>query len=104
MGILTQEALEGYRVFTDTTISRARYRIGGSWFDTPIHRRERLRDGRVAVYFSITPGVGSNVTIEEVQLFNTRNEIFASKTEAIPIHGLQEGVLYRFTFDFREVQ
>ena len=103
MGILTEAAFEGFRAYTDRTISRAQYRIGSTWRDASIHRRERLPDGRVAVYFSITPGMSGNVTIAEVRIFDTNNDVWAVKPESINIHGLQEGVLYRFTFDFREV-
>lgn len=103
MPILTATAIEGYKVDTNMKIARARYKIGSTYYETPIHRRERLTDGRVAVYFSITPGVSGNVTISEVQLFDTNNDLWAFKTESIAISGVQEGILYRFTFDFKEV-
>jgi len=102
-GILTDEAMEGFKQHTERTIARAEYVIDGVTRSAVIHRRERLRDGRVAIYFSITPGIGANVTIEEVKLYNTRGEVWAVKPETIEIHGLQQGVLYRFTFEFREV-
>lgn len=103
MPILTPTAIEGYKKDTDRKIARARYKIGSTYYDTPIHRRERLPDGRVAVYFSVTPGTSGNVTITEVQLFDTNNDLWASKTESIVINGVQEGILYRFTFDIKEV-
>ena len=103
MGILTEQAFEGYRVYTDMTVSRGRYRIGTRWFDAVIHRRERLADGRVALYFSITPQISGDVVVAQVQLIDTNNEVWADKDENIAIHGMQGGVLYRFTFDFREV-
>ncbi len=103
MPILTEAAIEGYKVDTNRKIARARYKIGDTYYDVPIHRRERLTDGRVAVYFSITPAINGNTTISEVQLFDTNNDLWASKTEKIVLNGVQEGVLYRFTFDFKEV-
>ncbi len=103
MPILTEAAIEGYKVYTNRKIARARYKIGDTYYDVPIHRRERLTDGRVAVYFSITPAISGNATISEVQLFDTNNDLWASKTEKIVLNGVQEGVLYRFTFDFKEV-
>ena len=102
-GILTDAAMEGFKTHTERTIDRAAYKVDGVWHDAVIHRRERLPDGRVAIYFSITPGISSNITIEEVRLYNTRGEVWALKPESIEIHGLQQGVLYRFTFEFREV-
>lgn len=103
MPILTAKAIEGYKVDTDRKIARARYKIGSTYYESPIHRRDRLPDGRVAVYFSITPEVSGSVTITEVQLFDTNNDLWASKTESIVIKSVQEGVLYRFTFNFKEV-
>ncbi len=103
MPILTANAIEGYKKDTERKIAFARYKIGNIYYDVPIHRRERLPDGRVAVYFSITPAAGKSVTISEVQLIDTNNDLWASKTENIVISNVQEGVLYRFTFDFKEV-
>lgn len=103
MPILTGAAMEDYKKHTERIIAYARYKIGGTYTRTEISRRERLKDGRVAVYFSIDAQSGKDVTISEVQLFDTNNDLWASKTENIVIRGVQEGVLYRFTFDFKEV-
>lgn len=103
MPILEAVAMEGYKTYTDKTIAYARYKIGNSYFKVNISRRERLKDGRLAVFFPIEAQGGNDVTITEVQLFNTNNELWASKAENIVIRGVQEGVLYRFTFEFREV-
>jgi len=101
--VLTARAIEGFKQHADREMRRARYRIGSVFYDSPIHRRERLPDGRVAVYFSITPNISGNVTISEVQIFDTNNELWASNSENIVIHGIQAGLLYRFTIDFKEV-
>lgn len=103
MPIFKENAINGYKNYTDRTIAYARYKIGGTYTKAVIHSRERLSDGRVAVYFSITPQATNNVTISEVQLFDNNNELWASKTENIIIKSVQEGVLYRFTFNFKEV-
>jgi len=103
MGILTPAAIEGFKADVNRKIARARYRIGAVYYNAVIHRRERLPDGRVAVYFSITPGIPGAVTISEVELYDSNNDLWASKTENIVISGNQEGILYRFAFDFREV-
>lgn len=101
--MLTDKAIAGLKAYIDRTIVYARYRIGGTYYKTPISRREYLKDGRVAVFFSIVPEAGQDVTIEEVQLFDTNNDLWAAKNEEIIIRGVQEGVLYRFAFDIREV-
>ena len=103
MAILTAEALEGFKQYTNRTIAYARYKIGGTYTRVEISRRERLKDGRVAVYFPIDALGQTDVTISEVQLFDTNNDLWATKEENILVRGVQEGVLYRFTFDFKEV-
>lgn len=103
MPILTAGAMEGYKKYTGRTIAYARYKVGGIYTRVEISRRERLKDGRVAVYFPIDARGKTDVTISEVQLFDTNNDLWAAKAENILIRGVQEGVLYRFTFDFKEV-
>ena len=99
--MLTEKAIAGLKAYIDRTIVYARYKINGTYYKAPISRREYLKDGRVAVYFSIIPQLGQDVTITEVQLFDTNNDLWAAKTEEIKIRGVQEGVLYRFAFDIR---
>lgn len=101
--MLTVKAMEGFKTFIEKNIAYARYKIGGTYYKTVIHRKERLTDGKVAVYFSINPQTTSNVTITEVQLFDTNNDLWASKSENIEVKSVQEGVLYRFAFDIKEV-
>lgn len=103
MPILTGKAIEGYKVYTDRSIAYAQYKIGGTYTRVAISRRERLKDGRVAVYFPIDAQGQTDVTISEVQLYDTNNDLWAAKEENILVRGVQEGVLYRFTFDFKEV-
>ena len=102
MSILTETAIEGYRAYTDKTIGYARYRLGSTWYKADISRRERMSDGRVAVYFPIIPQASTTVTVTGVQLYNKAGELWASKSESITIENVQEGVLYRFTFDLHE--
>lgn len=101
--MLTESAMEGFKSFIERNIAYARYKIGGTYYKATIHRKERLTDGKVAVYFSIIPQEQSDVTITEVQLFDTNNDLWASKAENIEIKSVQEGILYRFAFDFTEV-
>ena len=100
---MTADALEGFKKYTNRTIAYARYKIDGTYTRVEISRRERLKDGRVAVYFPIDARGQTDVTISEVQLFDTNNDLWAAKAENILVRGVQEGVLYRFTFDFKEV-
>lgn len=101
--MLTEKAIEGFKTFIERNVVYARYKIDRTYYKAEIHRKERLKDGRVAVYFSIIPQAGRDVTISEVQLFDMNNDLWAQKSENIVIRGVQEGVLYRFAFEFREV-
>lgn len=100
--MLTESAIEGYKVHTERVISHARYRLGKTWYTAQISRRERMVDGRVAVYFPIIPQSQEAVTITGVQLYSKDGKLWAEKDEDIKIESVQEGVLYRFTFDLHE--
>lgn len=100
--MLTESAIEGYRAYTERTIGYARYKLGSTWHTAQLSRRERLADGRVAVYFSILPQSSATVKVTAVQLYDKTGALWAEKTENITIESVREGVLYRFTFDLRE--
>lgn len=100
--MLTDSAFEGYKKYTERTLSHAMYKIGSTWYKANISRKERMKDGRVAVYFPIIPQAGTAVTIAGVRLYDTDGQLWAEKRESIKIESVQEGVLYRFTFDFHE--
>lgn len=101
--MLTAKAMEGFKNFIETNIMYAKVKIDNDYRTIKIHRKERLTGGQVAIYFSITPQASKDVTIKEVQLYDRNNDLWATKSEDILIKSVQEGVLYRFTFDFKEV-
>ena len=100
--MLTAQAKEDFKQFIERIISYAVVTVNGKAEKKVIHRRERLSDGRVAVYISITPQLGTAATIQKVQLYNTAGKLWAEKEEDIQLSNVQEGVLYRFVFDFVE--
>lgn len=102
--MLQSVAFEDLKDFVNMRIAYARVKIDGVFTQVPIERRERLKNGKQALYFSVTPQANHDVTITEVQLYNTNSDLWLKKAENIPIKAVQEGVLYRFTFDFKEVQ
>lgn len=51
---------------------------------------------------SITPEVSGTTTITKIQLYDTASKLWAEKSEAIKLKGTQQGVLYRFSFNFKE--
>ena len=102
--MLTAQAMEDFKVFIDRSIAYAKVTISGKTEEYKIHRRERLKDGRVAVYIQITPQAVKTVTVEKVQLYNYGGKLWAEKSEEIELSQVQEGVLYRFTFSVKEVE
>ena len=100
--MLTTQAINDFKDFVDNIIAYAKVTISGNTTKAVIHRRERLADGRVAVYIQITPQANTSVTVQKVQLYNKNNQLWAEKTENIPLSNVQEGVLYRFVFKFEE--
>lgn len=100
--MLTTTAINDFKNFIDNIIAYAKVTVNGVTEKRVIHRRERLKDGRVAVYVSITPQTSSAVTVQRVQLYNKNNELWADKAVNIPLNNVQEGILYRFVFDFTE--
>ena len=102
--MLTAQAMEDFKVFIDRSIAYAKVTISGKTEEYKIHLRERLKDGRVAVYIQITPQAGKTVTVEKVQLYNYGGKLWAEKSEEIELSQVQEGVLYRFTFSVKEVE
>jgi hypothetical protein len=99
--MLTTAAINGFKAHIDRTIAYAKYKIGSTYYQAVIHKKEVLPDGRVAVYFTInTTGAA---TITEVQLYDTSGQLWASKAESISVSSAQQGVLYRFTFAIQEV-
>jgi hypothetical protein len=102
MGLLTAEAIEGYKEYTKRTIAYARYRAGGTYYRANISSVSVLPDGRLAVDFLIDHTVPGDINVTEMQLFNTNNKLWLSKPENILRKDVQEGILYRFTFTIQE--
>ncbi len=100
--MLTSTAIEGYKKYTEKTISYAQYKLGSTWYTASVSRKERLSNGKVAVYFSIIPQSSTAVTINGVRLYDVNGDLWAEKKESIKVESVQEGVLYRFTFDLHE--
>lgn len=100
--MLTAQAIEDFRQFIENNIAYAQVTVSGSVTKMAIHRRERLSDGRAAVYLEITPQANTAVTIQRVQLYNKNKQLWADKAENIKLSDVQEGALYRFVFKIEE--
>lgn len=100
--MLTPDAINDFKDFIQNIIAYAKVTVNGTANKMIIQRKERLSDGRVAVYINITPQLGTTATIQRVQLYNKNNKLWADKTENIVLSNVQEGALYRFVFKFEE--
>lgn len=100
--MLKERAFESFKKFIETNIAYAKVEYGGVLHKAKIESKERLPDGRVALNISITPEVSGTTTITKVQLYDISNQLWAEKSEAIKLKGVQQGVLYRFSFNFKE--
>lgn len=100
--MLTERAFESFKKFIETNIAYAKVEYNGVLHKAEIQSKERLKDGRVALSIVITPEVSGTTTITKIQLYDIGNQLWAEKTEAIKLKGVQQGVLYRFSFNFKE--
>lgn len=83
--MLTTDAINDFKDFIDNIIAYAKVTVNGVSEKKVIHRRERLKDGRVAVYVQITPQVSGTATVQRVQLYNKNNKLWADKAVNIPL-------------------
>ena len=103
--ILTADTIEDYKKHTEARISAdAEYCLGGTWYKTKIDRKERMKDGRVAVYVPVVPHSTATVVLTAVRLYNEHTgKIWAEKNGLqISVTGTNRSILYRFTFDVKE--
>ena len=75
--MLEPQAFEDVKAFLDDIIAYAVVTVDGEEIKCPIHRRERMKDGRVAVYIQITPEESRSVTVQKVQLYNKNRQLWA---------------------------
>ena len=102
MGMMTDEAINGYKEYTKKVVGFAQYKIGSKYYKTDISNVATLSDGRVAIDFIIDHTVPGDVVITEVQLYNKSGQLWLSKAEKLTRRNVQEGILYRVTFMIRE--
>ena len=100
--MLTNRALESFKQFIESNIAYAKVEYGGVLRKAEITGKERLPDGRVAINIAITPEASGTTTITKVQLYDIGNQLWAETKEDIKLKGVQQGVLYRFSFNFKE--
>ena len=102
--ILTEAALEGYRVYTENIVSRkAKFRLTtGGWHDVNVLSLSRLPNNKIAIVVDVNPDVQGKATIAEVQLFDIHGNMWASTKEQVTVENVQVGVLWRFILNLVE--
>lgn len=100
--MLTENALKGFRDYAKRTISYARYKIGNSYFNAKITDITTDVEGKLKVDFTIDPTAHGDITVTEVQLYNTSGELWWNKSENITRKSNQEGIFYRVTINIHE--
>ena len=101
-GMLTESAIRGFKEHTRVDIEKARYKVGGTYYDAVIQSKEYMSDGRLAVKILVEPPGNNTVTVSEIQIYDTAGNLWLKKAENIVRESVSTGILYRFTFDFKE--
>lgn len=102
MGMLTANALEGYKKYTERIADYAKYKVGSTYYRAEITERKRLPDGSVALYILIDHTVPGDITVTQLQIYDTNNQLWLSTPVNIRRKSIQEGILYRVTIPITE--
>lgn len=102
--LLQPVAFQGFKEFTRVTVSHATYRVGNTYYRIKDKNltKSYLSDGRLAISILIDHTVSGKITITEIRLHDTNNNVWLIKPENIVREDVTAGVLYRFAFDFQE--
>lgn len=97
---LDNAAFTDLRSYIKRRIGFLKYRVGTTYYRTPITDAQILQSGVVRVQAQIVPN--GSVTINRVELYNNNNDLWAHQDVSITIDQGQTGVLYWFDFTLRE--
>lgn len=100
--MLTTAALTGFKEHVKRHVAYARYKVGGTYYRTEITRVYVMGDGKVAIEFQVDHTLSGNITVNEVQIFNTAGELWLTVDENITRKARQEAIFYRFTIEIKE--
>ncbi len=100
--MLTNTAITALKNCIKDNVAYAKFKVGSTYYQSPIQKAEILTDGRVAITFLIDHTISGTITVTEVQLYDHSGRLWASKVESITRRAVQEGILYRFAFTITE--
>ena len=102
MALLTSNALLGIRNYVKRRVAYAKYKIGSTYYKADIESITVLSSGIVEITFMIELSGGSG-TVTEVQLYDTENQLWLSKSESLNMSDVSEGFYYVIRIDIEEV-
>ena len=102
MALLTSAALQDIRNYIKRRIAYAKYKIGSTYYTAPIESITVLPNGVVETTFMIELSGGSG-TVTEVQLYDTENQLWLSKSESLSMSDVSEGFYYVIRVTIEEV-
>ena len=102
MALLTSTALADIRGYIKRRIAYAKFKIGSTYYRANIESIKILSNGIVEVAFMIELESGSG-TVTEIQLYNTEQQLWLSKSESLNLADVSEGFYYVVRFDVEEV-
>ncbi len=100
--MLTATALTDLREFIKSRIAYGEYRIGTTYYRVDISETEITPEGTVRIKIPITHSTPA--TINQVRLFSTANQVWASKDINVSTNSLQTHYLQWFDFNITEVE
>lgn len=101
MALLTNAAIKGYRDYTMRRIAYAKYKVGSTYYQTKIESVKVTPAGIVEIAFKIELSSGSG-TVSQVQLYDTDNQLWLSKTENLKMDSVAEGFFYVVQLEITE--
>ena len=102
MALLTNAAIQGYCDYTKRRIAYAKYKVGSTYYKVPIESVWFSSAGVVEIAFKIELSSGSG-EVSEVQLYDTDNQLWLSKTERLNMDSVAEGFLYVVQLNIAEI-
>lgn len=101
--MLTAGAINGFKDYVKRTVAYARYKVGSTYYKTNLTKVYTDSKGKVAIEFQAGNEVSGNITVTEVQLYDTSGNLWLTKAENLQRKSTQEAIWYRFTIDIQEV-
>ena len=101
--MLTANALSGFRNYVKRTISKAKYKCSGNYFDAAITNISIASDGKIIIDLMLDPPATSGpVLITTVQLYDASGSVWLETAANVEKKSNREGIFYRVTIDIYE--